>query len=169
MADRESRHDFIWTHKLEMRFREAKEAVKDMHTLYLPAPTDILILEPDGSVKTPGIGHVLNVIKNDEKMPVRYHSVKLPEGCAKWSSCKVEALALASGIDAEYDLVRESVHPLVVHTDSKVVADAVKLINKGKYSASSRINRFITNVNKVNLEVKHISGKAKLNECGDNQ
>ena len=49
------------------------------------------------------------------------------------------------------------------------MADAVKLIKQGKYSASSRINRFITNVNKVNLEVRHVSGKAKLNLGGDNQ
>ena len=75
-----------------MRFREAMDAVKDMHTLYLPAPTDILMLEPDGSV-TPGIGHVLYVVKNDKKNPVRYQLVKLPEGCAKWSPCQVEALA----------------------------------------------------------------------------
>ena len=99
------------------------------------APTDILTLEPDGSVKTPGIGHMLYIVKDNEKLPVRYHSVKLPEGCAEWSPCEVEALALASGIDAEYDLIRESVHPLLVYTDSKVVTDAVNLIKKAKYSA----------------------------------
>ena len=84
VAERESRENFIWTHKLEMRFREAKDGVKDMHTLYLSAPSDILMLEPDGSVKTPGISHVLYVVKDKEKLPVRHHSVKLPEGCAKW-------------------------------------------------------------------------------------
>ena len=79
---------------------------------------------------------------------------------------EVKVLALASGIDVEYDLIRKSVHPLLVHTDSKVVTDAVNLIKKGRYSAFSRINRFITNVNKVNLEVKHISGKARLKKYG---
>ena len=81
----------------------------------------------------------------------------------------MEALALASGIDAEYNLIRESVHPLLVHTDSKVVTPADHLIKKGNYSASSRIKRFITNVNKVNLEVQHILGKARLNKCSDNK
>jgi hypothetical protein len=81
----------------------------------------------------------------------------------------VEALAFATGIEAEYDLIRESQHPLLICPDNKVVADAVALVGCGKYSASSRINKFITNVNKVKLEVAHISGKAKLNSVGDLQ
>ena len=169
VADKPSTEDFEWTHELEMRFREAKSAIKDMHTLYLPDPKDQLVMTPDGSVKTPGVGHVLFAINKQERLPVRYHSVKCPEGCSKWSPCEVEALAFATGIEAEYDLIRESEKPLLICPDSKVVADAVKLIKQGKYSASSRINRFITNVNKVNLEVRHVSGKAKLNLGGDNQ
>ena len=43
------------------------------------------MLEPDGLVKTPSIGHVLYVVKDNKKLPVRYHSVKLPDGCTKWS------------------------------------------------------------------------------------
>ena len=171
VADKPSTDEFVWTHELEMRFREAKSSIKDMHTLYLPDPKDQLVMTPDGSVKTPGVGHVLFAINQQEKerLPVRYHSVKCPEGCTKWSPCEVEALAFATGIEAEYDLIRESEQPLLICPDSKVVADAVKLIKQGKYSASSRINRFITNVNKVNLEVRHVSGKAKLNLGGDNQ
>ena len=169
VADRQSNEDFAWTHELEMRFREAKDAVKTMHTLYLPSPDDKLCLDPDGAKQTPGIGHVLYAIKNNVKVPVRFHSVKLPESCKTWQPCEIEALGFATGIEAEYDLIRESKHPLLICPDSKVVADAVQLIKQGKYSASSRINKFLTNVNKVHLEVAHISGKAKLNSVGDNQ
>ena len=169
VAAKDTKEDFIWTHELEMTFREAKSAVPDMQTLYLPSPDDQLCLEPDGAKATPGIGHVLYAIKQEEKIPVRFHSVKLPKGCLQWQPCEVEALAFANGIDAEYDLIRESKHPLLICPDSKTVADAVELIRKGKYSASSRINRFVTNVNRVPLRVAHISGKAKLNAAGDNQ
>ena len=169
VADRESSEDFAWTHELEMRFREAKSAVKTMHTLYLPSPDDRLCLDPDGAKMTPGIGHVLYAIKNGEKVPVRFNSVKLPEKCKTWQPCEIEALSFANGIDADYDLIRESKHPLLICPDSKVVADAVQLIKQGKYSASSRINKFLTNINRVHLEVAHISGKAKLNDVGDNQ
>ena len=151
MAAKDTRDEFVWTHELEMTFREAKNAVPDMQTLYLPSPDDQLCLEPDGAKATPGIGHVLYAIKEEEKIPVRFHSVKLPKGCLQWQPCEVEALAFANGIDAEYDLIRESKHPLLICPDSKTVADAVELIRKGKYSASSRINRFVTNVNRVPL------------------
>ena len=68
-ADKESKEEFVWTHDLEQRFREAKEQVPNMHTLYLPAPQDRLMLVPDASSKTPGIGHVLYAIKDGEKLP----------------------------------------------------------------------------------------------------
>ena len=169
VAARESKEDFQWTHELEMRFKEAKSAVKDMHTLYLPSPDDQLCMVPDGAKKTPGIGHVLYAIKGEEKVPVRFHSLKLPAKCERWQPCEVEALAFATGIEAEYDLIRESKHPLLICPDSKVVADAVELIKKGRFSASARINSFITNVNKVAIKVAHISGKAGLNAAGDHQ
>ena len=169
VAAKESKEDFLWTHELEMRFREAKSAVKDMHTLYLPSPDDQLCMVPDGAKNTPGIGHVLYAIKDDEKIPVRFHSLKLPEKCKRWQACEVEALSFATGIEADYDLIRESKHPLLICPDSKVVADAVELIKKGKFSASARINSFLTNVNKVAIKVAHISGKAGLNAAGDHQ
>ena len=169
VADKDSKDTFVWTHELEMKFREAKSAIENMHTLYLPSPEDRLAMVPDGARMTPGIGHVLYAIKDDTKIPVRYHSLKLPDNCTKWSPCEVEALSFATGIEAEYDLIRESKHPLLICPDNKAVKDAVELIKKGKFSASSRINRFITNVNKVPLEVVHISGKANLNEVADYQ
>ena len=169
VADKDSKEPFPWSHELEVRFKAAKSAVTDMHTLYLPSPSDKLVMIPDAARVKPGIGHVLYAIKNDQKVPVRFHSVKLPAKCEKWQPCEVEALAFATGIEAEYDLIRESKHPLLICPDSKVVADAVALIQKGKYSSSARINKFITNVTKVPLEVAHVSGKARLNEGADYQ
>ena len=169
VADKDSKEPFPWTHEMEMRFKEAKAAVEDMHTLYLPSPSDKLAMVPDAAKRKPGIGHVLYAIKDNQKIPVRFHSVKLPDKCQKWQPCEVEALAFATGIEADYDLIRESKHPLLMCPDSKVVADAVALIKKGKYSSSARINKFLTNVNKVPLEVAHVSGKAKLNEGADYQ
>ena len=168
-ADKDTKEPFPWTHTLEMRFKEAKAAVETLHTLYLPAPSDKLVIVPDAARIKPGIGHILYAVKDNQKVPVRFHSVKLPDKCDKWQPCEIEALAFATGIEAEYDLIRESRHPVLVCPDSKTVADAVALIKKGKYSSSPRINKFITNVNKIPLEVAHVSGKAHLNEGADFQ
>ena len=106
VASIDSKEDFTWTHELQMRFREAKSLLPNLPTLYLPAPHDQLILKPDGACSPPGIGHVLLAIKNGEKIPVCFHSVKLPEGCTHWSPCEIEALSFTIGIEAEYNLIR---------------------------------------------------------------
>jgi len=168
-ANKESKEKVTWTTELANAFREAKNHIDTMQDLYLPSPDDQLLLVPDGSQKTPGIGHILYAIVDGRRKPVRYHSVKLPENVKKWSPCEVEALAFATGIQAEMDLIKESKHPLLIAPDSCPVKDAVNLIKKGRFSASARMNSFITNINRTPVEVLHVSGKANLNAGGDMQ
>ena len=166
-ACKESNDDLEWTPDLESKFREAKEHINNLVTLYLPSPKDQLVLETDASKG--GIGHVLYAIKDGKKLPVRLHSTKLPEKCLKWSPCDNEALAVAVGVDKEYDIIRESLHPLQVRPDSKPVHEAIKLVNQGKFSTSARISSFLTNINRTRIESRHVSGKAKLNPFDDLQ
>ena len=168
-AGKDTNDTFVWTHTLSQRFREAKNHVRNMKTLYLPSPDDQLMMVPDGSKMTPGIGHVLYAIKNDKKIPVRFGSAKLRDNCRKWSPCEIEALAFAGGIEKEFDIIRESKHPLIICPDNKPVHDAVNLINKGHFSVSARMSNFLTNVNRVPIISQHISGKAKLNPLADLQ
>ena len=174
-AGKDSKDTFEWNFELETLFRNAKDHVKKQTRLFLPSPDDKLILETDaakggGKQNLPaGIGHILFAVKDGIKHPVRIHSAKLPEKCQKWSPCEIEALAFAAGIDREYDLIRESKHPLTICPDSKPVHEAVQQINKGKFSTSARMSSFLTNVNRTPIESKHISGKAKLNPISDLQ
>ena len=164
-----------WTHQLQQRFREAKNTISRMVTLYLPSPMDQLLMEPDGAKGggkkdlPAGIGHILYAVKDGKKLPVRLLSLKLKDTCKKWSPCEIEALAFAAGIAKEYDLIRESKHPLIIFPDSKPINEAVNLINKGHFSTSARMSSFLTNVNRFPIISRHISGKAKLNPIGDLQ
>ena len=72
-------------------------------------------------------------------------------------------------METEYSILRESKHPIIILPDSKPVQDAINLIKKGKFSASSRTNRFLTNINKIPINVKHLSGKYDLNSISDHQ
>ena len=161
VAGRDTNEKFVWTHELESAFREAKNKINSLIKLYLPSPEDQLLLETDAAngkgTNPAGIGHILYAVKDKEKLPVRFHSVKLPDKCKSWSPCEIEALAFAVGIEKEYDIIRESKHPLIVCPDSKPVREAVKLINEGKFSSSARMSSFPTNVNKTKIESKHIS------------
>ena len=80
----------------------------------------------------PGIGHTLFAVKEDKLLPVRFHSTKLKDNYTKWSPCKIEALGLATAIEAEYNILRESKHPVLIMPDNKAVMDAVNLINLRK-------------------------------------
>ena len=114
-----------------------------------------------GKEINPGLGHVLYAIKDNEKKIVRLHSSKLDSRCQKWNPCELEALAFATGIQKEQDIIRESKLPLIIMPDSKPVHEAVKLINQGKSSTSARMASFLNNLNRFRIESKHISGKAK--------
>jgi hypothetical protein len=135
-ANRESKEKITWTPQLMQAFAHAKNHIDNTQQLYLPSPSDQLLMVPDGSQKTPGIGHVLFALVDNIRKPVRFHSVKLPEHCKKWAPCEIEALAFATGIQAEIDLIKESQKPLLIAPDSSPVKDAVNLIKKGKFSAS---------------------------------
>ena len=80
-AGKESNETFNWTHNLEKTFRQAKERIDKLVTLYLPAPQDQLVLQTDASKL--GLGHILFAIKDGKKFPTRIHSVKLPCAHAK--------------------------------------------------------------------------------------
>ena len=166
-AGKDTKDEFVWNHELTQRFREAKNHVQNMKTLYLPSPNDQLVLVPDGSKMTPGIGHILYAVVNGKRLPVRFHTFKLKETCRKWSPCEIEALA--AGVEKEFDLLRESKLPIMVCPDNKPVHDAVSLINKGKFSTSARMTSFLANINRLPIISQHISGKAKLNPFADLQ
>merc|ERR1712089_72419 len=80
-----------------------------------------------------------------------------------------DSMSVAVAIESEYPLLRESLQPIMILPDSKPVQQAIYLIKKGKFSTSSRMNRFLSNVNKIPIVVKHISGKYDLNTLSDHQ
>ena len=166
---KDTKDQFVWTHELTQQFRLAKNHVQNMKTLYLPSPDDQLLLFPDGSKMTPGIGHILYAVVDGKRLPVRFHTFKLKDSCRKWAPCEIEALALAAGIDKEFDLLRESKLPIILCPDSKPVHDAVGLINKGKFSTNARMTSFLANINRLPIISQHVSGKAKLNPFADLQ
>ena len=77
----------------------------------MPSPEDQLLLEVDAAKiqdnqeQQPGIGHTLYALKEEQKLPVRFHSTRLPLRCNKWSPCELEALAMAVAVDKEYDIL----------------------------------------------------------------
>ena len=57
-------------------------------------------------------------------------------------------MSVAAAIESEYSLLRESKHPIMILPNSKPIQQAIELIKKRKFSTSSRMNRFLSNINK---------------------
>ena len=169
VADRDSKELIEWTRDLIVHFHASTKAVDDLQTIYLPHPEDQLLIEVDAAKTPPGIGHTVYAIKDGKKLPVAFHSVKLSPTHQKWMACELEALAFATAITAEYETLKECKKPVILSPDSKPVADAVKLIQKGQYSASPRIQSFISNVNRLPIVVQLASGKSNQNQSSDFQ
>ena len=169
VADKKSKDPIEWDRQLQHDFLQATEQLDKLQQLYLPHPSDQLLIEVDAAKVQPGIGHTVYAIKEGRKIPVAFHSAKLQESQAKWNCCEIEALAFATAIKAEYDLLKESKNPILVSPDSKPVADAINLVRKGLYSSSPRIQSFITNINRLPLKVQLASGKLKQNQSSDYQ
>lgn len=169
VSDRESKDLINWNRDLISKFQEATAALDNLQTLYLPAPEDQLLIECDAAKSPPGLGHTVYAIINQKKIPVAFHSVKLSENHQKWMACELEALAFSCAINAEYELLKECKKPIIISPDSKTVADAVKKIQKGHYSASPRIQSLITNINRIPIIVQLASGKTNQNVSSDYQ
>ena len=169
VADRDSKETIEWNRDLIAHFQDSTKAVDDLQTIYLPHPEDQLLIEVDAAKTPPGIGHTVYAIKDGKKIPVAFHSVKLSPTHQKWMACELEALAFATAITAEYETLKECKKPVILSPDSKPVADAVKLIQKGQYSASPRIQSFISNVNRLPIIVQLASGKSNQNQSSDFQ
>ena len=169
VADKDSKEEVQWTRELSQHFKAAIEAVDELQTLYLPHPDDQLLIEVDAAKMQPGLGHTMYAIKNNKKLPVAFHSVKLSPGHSKWMACELEALAFATAIQAEYDVLKEAKKPIIISPESKTVADAVKMLKKGQYSSSPRIQSFINNINRIPISVQLASGKSAQNVSSDFQ
>ena len=81
--------------------------------------------------------------------------MKVKPSSRLWSPYELENLAIAVAIETEYLLFSESKNPVLLLPDSKPVQDAVQLIQQGKFNASARMKRFLNNINKILLTIKH--------------
>ena len=169
-GDKDSKDIIIWTTELKQAFQIAKDHISNIREVYLPHPEDQLIITTDGARNPPGIGFVLQARdQQNNTRTVRYYSVKLKPHHIKWSPCEIESVAFGTAIEAFYEIIKEAKKPVIICPDSKPVCDATKLLQKGKFSLSPRIQTFLNNIGKINCEVQHVSGKSGQNHVADFQ
>ena len=162
----------VWTKDLEAAFKKAQDSAKELDKLYIPKPSDQLVLTSDYAAKgtdmKAGISATLWAKVKEDWQVVARMSAEIPPQMKNLDPCDGEAAAVyVAGKSPAFTVPirasNEKTHALV---DSKPVSDAAKLLLKGKFSSSRMINYVLAAISELNLEFHHMSGKMKYN-CPD--
>ena len=152
-----------WNDDMIESFHQCQELLKRPESIVVPKTSDILVQVGDGCLKLPAVGTVLLVIRDGEEapLPAGFFGFRLKQNVRNWSPCEIEAYTLAKGLEENSIYFRESEHPGIILSDNQNCVDCSKMLQKGLYSTSARLQSFITASQKFNVNWKHISGKLK--------
>ena len=166
-GEKDNKTKIQWTDELIQVFENSKSAVKQIKPLYLPKRTDQLAISLDWSKQ--GIGGTLWALLEDSKEIVGYFSAPLTGGQSNWPPCDGEGLAANMALDRFSKYIKEATKPTLILSDNKPTVQAVKLLLKGSFSTSPRLNKLLSNCNSFPIVFHHLSGKMNLNEESDMQ
>ena len=161
---RSSSESISWSETLLSHFEKAKSCLKSTKIIFIPRREDQLWIVTDGSVKSPGIGSTLYITRPGEKSPLLggFFSAKLKKHQPRWLPCEIEALSISSACNHFRPYIIQSSLQTKVLTDSSPCVQAYKKLTRGEFSASARVQTFLTIVTHLNVSVNHISGTRNL-------
>ena len=164
VGGRASADKIIWTENLETSFKEAKNALKDIKTVFIPKPTDTLHTFSDYSASTGAIGGRMEIRRTDENGTMQQlqggdFSCRVSKYQRKWYPCEGEALATKMVLEHFAHYLGENKNTVIHHTDNLPVVHAWKRSKAGSYSSSARIATFLSGLSALNVEIVHTPGK----------
>ena len=150
-----------WTPDMREAFKKCQEVMKSPKAVVVPRTSDQLVQVGDGALSLPATGTVLVAIREgiDGCLPVCYFGFRVKGSMLNWSACEIEAYTHATAMEENSIYFRESDKPAICLSDSSPVVDAAKKIKRGLYSASPRLQTFVTAVQRYGGDFVHISGK----------
>ena len=176
-ANKKSSEKLTWTPELKEKFEISKQEIKELDKLYLPKPSDQLVMTSDWSEK--GISATLWAMVDNIPYVVSRFSARLEksmENMLTSASVRPKTLPCDGEMAAVYVAVKSPVfsshirantNRTVCLVDNKPVVEASKLIKEGKFSSSRVINNLMTSISEYNLEFQHLSSKMGQNIIDD--
>ena len=157
-----------WSEELIQKFKTSQSKISCIEPLYLPKPSDQLVITLDWAATLKGIGAVIWAIVDGSKRLVQYFSANVSNSCIKnLLPCEGEALAAKTAIRAFKHLIGMSKETTVVLTDSEPLLQAIRLLAKGHMSSSQKLNAIASNINGEKVVFQHLSGKMGLMFAAD--
>ena len=144
VAGKPSSHKLQWNDDLITEFESAKKHAGRLDKIYLPKPSDQLVLTSDYSKK--GISATLWAVVEDKFLVVSRMSCKLDKSQEKLLPCEGEATAQFVAGKCPYikTYILASDLKTISLLDNKPTVQAAALLKQGKFSSSKLINQVLT-------------------------
>ena len=152
----------VWSPELREAFKSAQEALKSAESVVIPKPQDVLHIITDAALLPSAIGAVMFAVREGTPLLAGYFNSKLPPFQKRWLPCEQEGIAIGVALQHFGPYLRQSNHRACLFTDSKACVQAVEKLQRGEYSASSRLTTFLSSVSRYQVEVKHIQGTENI-------
>lgn len=152
----------VWSPELREAFKSAQEALKSAESVVIPKPQDVLHIITDAALLPSAIGAVMFAVREGTPLLAGYFNSKLPPFQKRWLPCEQEGIAIGVALQHFGPYLRQSNHRACLFTDSKACVQAVEKLQRGEYSASSRLTTFLSSVSRYQVEVKHIQGAENI-------
>ena len=163
-AGMESAERIEWTPELSNSFKIAKEALKDVKTIFIPKPTDKLEVFVDYSQDKKAVGGRMIIKRNEidgtkKSLLAGYFSCKLNVFQKNWLPCEGEALGVKLICKHFSPYIRENQNTTTVYTDNLPTVHAWRRMKTGAFSTSARVASFLTGLSALTVELAHKPGK----------
>ena len=145
-----------------LAFKPAQQVLDNHRTITLPQSNDALWIITDGSVKNRGIAATLYIHRTGKQYLASFFNAKLRKHQVTWLSCKIEALSISAAIEHFAPYIIQCVHTTQVLTYSRPCVQAYNKLNRGEFSACSRVTTFLSTVSRYQVQVCRIAGIENL-------
>ena len=163
-AGRSSTDKISWTESSISCFNAAKDSLKHTKCITIPKRSDQLWIVTDASISACGIGATMYLTRPNINRPLLagFFSAKLKQHQPRWLPCELEALAVTSACNHFRPFIIHSSKQTRVLTDSRPCVQAYGKLLRGEFSASARVQTFLTMVSNLNVSLQHVSGASNI-------
>ena len=158
IGGRASAERIVWTEELIKTFDKAKDSLRNVKTIYVPRPTDVLHTYSDYSAANKAVGGRLEIHRQAHDGSVKkllggHFSCRVSAHQQNWYPCEGEALATKLVVNHFAGYLRENKNTTIHHTDNMPTVQAWKRSKKGAFSTSARISTFLSGLSALDIEL----------------
>ena len=140
-----------WSPEQLEAFHKAQSTLKSAKSIAQPQPDDVLQIVTDAAITPCAIGATLYLLRGNKTLLGGFFNAKLPHFQRRWLPCELEGVAIGMTLSHYAPYILQSRKRPVVLTDSKACVDAVEKLNRGEFSASSRLCTFLSSAADIEL------------------